>query len=68
MTNETPAVNAGRKKRAPHKNEVRVLGAAACRLGSVDKKIPAINAGGKAKEKAEPGTPIASRLRPTKEK
>ena len=68
VTNETPAVNAGRKKRAPHKNEVREWGAAACRLGSVDKKIPAINAGGKAKEKAEPGRPIASRLRPTKEK
>ena len=31
-------INAGKKKREPHKSEVRALGAAACRLKSVDKK------------------------------
>ena len=31
-------------------------------MGSVGKKIPTISANGKAKEKAEPGTRIASRL------
>lgn len=31
-------INAGKKKREPHTSEVRALGAAACRLKSVDKK------------------------------
>ena len=31
-------INAGKKKREPHKSEVRALGATACRLKSVDKK------------------------------
>ena len=31
-------IKAGKKKREPHKSEVRALGAAACRLKSVDKK------------------------------
>ena len=38
------------------------MGAAACRWEALTKKIPAINASGKVKEKAEPRTRIASRL------
>ena len=52
----------GRKRKRTPQREVRELGAAACRWEALTKKMPAINASGKVKEKAEPRTRIASRL------
>ena len=45
-------INAGKKKREPHKSEVRALGAAACRLKSVDKKDTCYKRGRQGKRKS----------------
>ena len=52
----------GKKRNALHKSEVRGLGAAACHRTMLTKWNPTISARGKTKEKAGPGTRIASRL------
>ena len=60
LIKKIPAINAGIKVRSPQKRSARI-GCGSLPLGSVDKKLSAINAGGKAKEKSGPGTQIASR-------